>query len=48
MTFDEWWETKNMDKAQVPMILKNAIRDLAFEAWNTAQQQILNNTDNYK
>ena len=34
MTFDEWWEeTKNLEDAEVPEVLKKALKELAYEAW---------------
>lgn len=39
MTFDEWWATKDLEKAQVPQILKNALKDLAYEAWCESRYQ---------
>ena len=39
MTFDEWWTTKDLDKAKVPGILRQALKDLAFEAWCESRYQ---------
>lgn len=33
MTFDEWWAIKEVEKADVPYILKRALKELAYEAW---------------
>ena len=37
MTFEKWWETKDLEKAQVPLILKQALKDLTKEAWDASR-----------
>lgn len=33
MTFDEWWATTDLEKAGVPGILKQALKEFAKDAW---------------
>ena len=39
MTFDEWWATKDLEKAEVPGVLKKALKELAYEAWCESRYQ---------
>lgn len=39
MTFDEWWATKDIEKANIPGILRNALKELAYEAWCESRYQ---------
>jgi len=40
MLFDEWWATKDVGKAYIPGVLKEALKELAYEAWCESRYQL--------
>ena len=39
MTFDEWWATKDVEKLDMPNVLKHALKDLAYQAWDNSRYE---------
>ncbi len=39
MTFDEWWATKGIKITYTPCTLRDALKELAYEAWCESRYQ---------